>query len=309
MATEAAAIEQFCHALRTQPADQVPLAPSIAAVESEVFAGVEAADGGRIDLTLDYYHRREIPRRPRPAVLFLHGGGWRSGGPRQFRRQAMYLALRHDFFGVCCRYRLAQQAPFPAAIHDVKAALRWIRAHARQHHIDPERIAVVGGSAGAHLAALAAATADDPHFDGQPDDRAQLTAVQAAVCLNGPFDLRALVDGTAWARELVGNFLGCDPIDHPDACAVASPITHVHAAMPPVLLMHGDADAAIDYHQSVRMHKALQRAGVDGELVIRPGFGHGWFNQRPDFMLVLERIEAFIVRQFTGPTAAHGTPS
>lgn len=309
MATEAAAIEQFCHALRTQPADQVPLAPAITAVESEVFAGVEAGDGRRIDLTLDYYHRHEMPRRPRPAVLFLHGGGWRSGSPRQFRRQAMYLALRHDFFGVCCRYRLRQQAPFPAAIHDVKAALRWIRAQAGRHHIDPERIAAVGGSAGAHLAALAAATAYDARFESLHDDVKRSTAIQAAVCLNGPFDLRALVDGTAWAREVVGDFLGCDPIDHPDACALASPITHVHAAMPPMLLMHGDADAAIDYRQSVRMHEALQRAGVASELVIRDGFGHGWFNRHPDFMPVLETIEAFIVRPFTGPTAAHGVPA
>jgi acetyl esterase/lipase len=309
MATEAAAIEQFCQTLRTQPGDRVPIAPGVVAVESEVFAGVEAADGSRIDLTLDYYHRHEMPRRPRPAVLFLHGGGWRSGGPRQFRRQAMYLALRHDFFGVCCRYRLAHQAPFPAAIHDVKTALRWIRRQAEQHCVDPDRIAAVGGSAGAHLAALAATTGDDPRFESPGEDVKDSTAIQAAVCLNGPFDLRALVDATTWAREVVGNFLGRDPIENPDACALASPLTHVHAAMPPMLLIHGDADAAIDYRQSVRMHEALQRAGAESELIIRGGFGHGWFNQHPDFMPVLETIEAFIVRQFTGPTAAHGVPA
>lgn len=304
MESYAADLEASYAALRELPGGEVPMAPGVTVVRDEVYAHVpDVAGGPGKELTLDYYHRDADPSgdRPlhdRPAIVFVHGGGWRSGSPFQFHRQAAYLALRHDFFAVSIRYRLAGDAPFPAAVEDVKCAVRWVRAHAAQWRIDPHRIAIVGGSAGAHLAALVAATAGDARLEGRGGHPEQSSAVNAAICFNGAFDLPDLCGRTEWGATLIGNFLGKTLDEDLSFYRLASPISHVHAGMPPMLLMHGDADKAIDCVQSRAMHEALQACGASSELLIRPGFGHGWFNQHPDFMHVMETMEAFLTRCF-----------
>ena len=110
-------------------------------------AVVFGCDNGR-DLTADVIAPPEIPSAPRPAIVFLHGGSWISGGPSQFHFHSGKLAAKFGFFAVNVDYRLSGEAPFPAALHDAKCAIRWVRSRAEELNIDPDRVAVAGGSAG-----------------------------------------------------------------------------------------------------------------------------------------------------------------
>jgi len=282
----------FLETIRTQPPDQLELPDSIVCVEKRVYGQV-----GERELTLDYYHRRALPGVARPAIVFLHGGGWRGGSPRQFRRQAAYLALKYDFFAVSASYRLSDEAIFPAALRDAKCAVRWVRANAEQWNIDPEHIAVAGGSAGAHLAAMIAATDGVVGYEGDGGYADQSSRANAAVCFNGVYDLWPLV-GHEVGGEVLHAFLGGTSDQVPQRYDEASPIKHLHAGMPPMLLLHGDADTTVSYEQALAMQEKLEELGVPVEVQIYPGRPHGWFNHPPHCADTLLRMSDFLAEQF-----------
>ncbi|MEZ5143620.1 MAG: alpha/beta hydrolase [Acidimicrobiales bacterium] len=205
---------------------------------------VFARAGGRA-LRLDV-HEPTTPPAPgerRPALLQVHGGGWVIG----FKdRQGQLLMRRLAERGWVCfnvDYRLSPMATFPDHLVDVKRALAWIRAHADEYGIDPDFVAVTGGSAGGHLTALTALTGNEPEY--QPGFEEADTSVQAAVPFYGVYDFTNR--NGAWPPEVVPWFLApvvmkCDPDEEPERYAKASPLDQVRADAPPFFVIHGDLD-------------------------------------------------------------------
>ncbi len=192
----------------------------------------------------------------RPAVLLVHGGGWRGGDRSDLALEAGAIAQRGGV-AISIDYRLVPEHPYPAAVDDVIAALRWLRddAQVRRYGIDTARIAVGGVSAGGQLAAMAGVL-------GRGAQR-----VAAVVTWSGIFDFGAL-------DTLDRAVLGCAPARCPALAEVASPITHVGPGDAPMLLVTARHDQITPVAQAREMAAALRRAGVDYDLVTIPGRGH-----------------------------------
>jgi acetyl esterase/lipase len=231
-------------------------------------------------LYLDMLCPDPAPDAPAPAVVYLHGGGWAEGE----RSAGLYpwlnpLLAAHGFVTVSVTYRLSRFAPFPAQIHDVKAAVRWLRAHAGQYHIDPERIGIWGDSAGGHLAALLALTPDQPELEGNCGSPGFSSRVQAVVTRCAPFDFLGagmVNDAPSAVTQLFGGTIA----EREEVMRLASPINHVHPAAPPFQIVHGTRDETVPYEQAERMANALTGAGVEVEfLPVRDGH-HNMRQQR-----------------------------
>ncbi len=258
-------------------------------------------------LYADLFTPEITPKRPRPAVVFLHGGCWRFGNKNQFGRQASYLAKVYGILSLSVDYRLSEEAPFPAALQDAKCAVRWLRAHAITLNLDSSRIAMIGGSAGAHLTALAATTDGIAEYEGDSCYQGISSSIDLAVLLNGEFDLIDLVSKGSLIEDMK-IFLGSTHQENPSIYEQASPIKRLHPSMPPILLLHGDQDRCVSLHQSVAMHEKLNALGIHSELEIFQGKKHAWFNYDTDYKIVLNRIEAFLTKYFQ-IDAEHHKPS
>jgi acetyl esterase/lipase len=214
---------------------------------------------------------------PRPLVVLLHGGGW-SGGSRVSLHGEMTRLAAHGYVAAAVDYRLTSSArnAFPAAVQDVRCAIRWLRAHAATYAIDPALVAAAGYSAGGHLAGMLATASDVTGLDGACDADARSAAVAAAISYAGPHDLRVRGPYTDEQASIVTNFLGVFPGDDPELAALASPITHVGPGDAPMLLVHGTADALVPVEQSRRMREALRDAGVPATVVELRGVRHAF---------------------------------
>lgn len=219
-------------------------------------------------LRLDVYRptQRAAPGTRRPAVMQIHGGGWVVGDKREQGLPLLKHLAQHGWVGFNVNYRLSPGATFPDHLVDLKTALAWIRDHAEEYDVDPNFIAVTGGSAGGHLCALVALTSDRPEF--QPGFEEADTSVQAAVPFYGVYDF-ANRNGH-YPPEVVSKFWGPMIIkafidDEPEKFADASPIDQVNADAPPFLVVHGDLDTlapvegARDFVQELR---AVSKAPV-----------------------------------------------
>lgn len=275
-------------ALPLPEAHAAPLpAARAAAGGTRVLPGVRyAAFPGIRPLELDVWLPPEAAE-PAPAVLFLHGGGWRLGS-RHLAGPAFAAARPGPFEQVAragiavasADYRLSGEARWPAQLHDVKAAVRWLRARAGELGIDGDRIAAWGESAGGHLAELLGLTGDDPALEGDTGVTGPPSRVCAVVAWYAPSDLRAMAADSGadpadpGTREAL--LLGAPPQAVPDAAAQASPVTHVSPAAPPFLLLHGSADRLVPCVQSERLRNALRDAGGTAELAVYHGADHMW---------------------------------
>ena len=251
--------------------------------------------GGR-DIACDIIYRNERPDAPRPGMVFLHGGAWMFGNQKQFTRQMFRLSLDHDIFCMSVDYRLSGEAQFPAALHDAKCAVRWLRAHADEFSIDPERIAVAGGSAGGHLTAMVATTKGVPEYEGEGYNDCSSHA-NVAVLLNGEFDMWDLVERGSLLNAMK-QFFGGTREEIPARYDEASPIQRATKDACPMLFLHGDRDECVSHEQSLAMHARLQELGVPSEIEIYEGKPHAWFNNEPDCWDVLERIKRFLEEHF-----------
>lgn len=213
---------------------------------------------------------------PFPAILFVHGGGWKGGNKTQFHRHAEHMA-KLGYVGACIEYRFSQEAIWPAAIEDVEAALAWLKSHAGELKVDPARIAAAGGSAGGQLVAVLGVRG----------------AVKAVAAFNPAVDLIELA-GTAKTDNSVWQYLGGKYADKTDAYRGASPALHVSAKSAPFLFVHGNADTTVPYSQSVKMRDRLIAAGVRAELFTGENVGHGFFNRDPWYQPSLERMVKFM---------------
>lgn len=260
-----------------------------ATVESDVVYGT----GGGRELRCDIYTPPNATTAS-PGILMIHGGGW-SQGARNMPGMVAFGTLLSGLGSVCVamEYRLSGEAAWPAQLHDAKAALRWIRANAPRLGIDPSRIAVLGKSAGAHIALMMAATQDDPAFEGDGGTPGVSTAFGAAVAFYPPTRLgRAGISESAAVKALMG-------AGHtPEALAAASPLEYVAGrTFPPTLLIHGSADTVVSPGDSSRMYEALVAARVPVELHMYAGLPHAFDNGAPRYQRqCADYIDLFLER-------------
>lgn len=215
-------------------------------------------------LKADLYLPR--PPGPHPAVLVIHGGGWEGRSRGDMEGIAERLAAR-GFVAMNVSYRFAPAYRFPAQLHDLQQALRWLRAAAPRYAVDRNRIGAFGYSSGGHLAALLGTVSAGDVLDTPYGGPA--TRLQAVVAGGAPTDLRKFTGG-----RLVPQFLGATQRENPELFALASPIVHVTPDDPPVFLYHGRGDALVDVSHAEDMKRALDQAGVRAQLRIVPLLGH-----------------------------------
>ncbi|MEO5957710.1 MAG: alpha/beta hydrolase [Opitutaceae bacterium] len=241
-----------------------------AAVQTDIVYGTAGGES----LKLDAF----VPEGagPFPAVILVHGGGWtagdKSGGPRKGYMAPMHEPLeKAGFAWFSINYRLAPKHPYPACIEDVETAIRWVKAHAKEYRIDPNRIALSGESSGGHLVALAAVRADAS------------TRLAAIVPFYGRFDL---IDDLKPGAELRPNYValfGKPTLDEATMKVMreASPLFHAKRGLPPFLLVHGTVDASVPFQQSVLWQARMKELGVPCELMTIKEGVHGMISWDP----------------------------
>ncbi len=212
---------------------------------------------------------------PFPAVVCIHGGGFRAGTRDGYDGLIRQLAER-GYVAITVTYRLAPKYPFPAAIYDVKAAVRWLRANAAKYHVDPDRIGVTGGSAGGHLAQFLGVTADVKEFEGDEGNLDQSSRVACVVNYYGPSDFTKSYGKSVDAAEVLPLFLGGNLEQQRQKHIVASPLYWVTPNAAPTLCVHGTKDNYVAYEQAVWLVDRLKAAGVEAELLTLEGAGHGF---------------------------------
>lgn len=233
--------------------------------------------GGHERQKLDLY----LPEKadgPLPVIIWVHGGGWQNGtkdGCPPLR--GGYLERGYAVASI--GYRLSQHAIFPAQIEDCKAALRWLRAHAKEYGIDPARFGVWGSSAGGHLVALLGTSGDVKAFDVGPN-LDQSSRVQAVCDYYGPTDFSVFVttpgyESHATASSPEAKLIGGAVAENKDKAARANSITCVSKDDPPFLIVHGDKDPTVPLNQSQLLFEALKKAGVSVQFHTIRGAGHG----------------------------------
>ncbi len=232
------------------------------AIEPDVIFGT----GGGRSLRCNIY-RPPAALKKDTSVLLVHGGGW-SGGDRSQLHGFGILLGRVGYTCVAAEYRLSGESPWPAQIQDVKACLRWMKAHASDLGIDPSKIVVEGNSAGAHLSLMVAGTPNLPAFEGEGGNPGVDTSVAASIAVYPPTHFNNLL-GDAVKALFKDN-------DTEAVREAASPLTHAKAGHPPTLLIHGNKDETVPPDHSMRMYDALDKAGVPVELHMYAGQPHAF---------------------------------
>ena len=212
---------------------------------------------------------------PFPAVVCIHGGGFRRGNRESYDALCLKLAAR-GYVAVTVTYRLAPQFKFPAAVQDTKAAVRWLRAHAEQYHVAPDRIGTTGGSAGGHLAQFLALTAHLPQFEGDGGNPAQSSHVACVVNVYGPSDFTQVYGKSVDAHEVLPLLLGGNLEEARHMHILASPLYWVTPNAAPTLCIHGTKDTYVPHEQAVWLIDRLKAADVPAELLTLEGAGHGF---------------------------------
>ncbi len=255
-----------------------------ASFEYAVMPNIVYRTANNVDLKLDLY----LPpnrKTPVPVVMVIHGGGWVAGDKEENALTFLpYLAM--GWAAVNVEYRLAGSSNAPAAVEDCRCALGWILQNAQEHGLDPKRIVTTGYSAGGHLALTTGMLTPAAGFDrGCPGKRtmdywgagaAPMPKVAAIVNWFGITDVAGMLDGAPNARGYAIEWIG----NAANAFALAtsvSPLAMVHPGMPPVLTIHGDQDPWVPYSDGVRLHEALQKAGLTNQLLTIAGGKHGDF--------------------------------
>jgi len=261
------------------------------AADHQTKSRVIYADDGDRALKMTLRFPMDSGKELRPAVLLIHGGAWLFGTRHQLHWYGERLA-ENGYVTAAIGYRMMPDYPFPACLYDCKAAVRWLRLHAKEYRIDPNRIAVLGNSAGGHLAAMLAATRPEDDLEGTQNGGAS-SAVQAAIVMYGVTDLsyykspRGYIGLGGLAKVFMKSFVGKDAKSKTDPYAAGSPDTYVHAGMCPVLLVHGTNDHQVPYMQSVAFSDHLDAVHVPEQFITVP-YGHAF-----DFFHPKARTEFF----------------
>jgi len=256
-----------------------------AAGEYDILPNITYSTASNTELKLDLY----LPRKrntPIPTLMFFHGGGWVDG---QKERNTFFLLpyLSLGWAVVNVEYRLARSAAAPAAVEDCRCALRWVTYHASQYSLDLSRIVLTGTSAGGHLSLITGMLSPQSVFDRQcptesatrwRDGTEPQARVAAIINWFGITDVLELINGPNakhYAMEWFGSISNREEL-----ARQVSPINHVRAGLPPVITIHGDNDDIVPYSQAVRLHAALDKAGVPNQLVTIRGGKHDGFSRQ-----------------------------
>lgn len=235
-------------------------------------------DGQHLQLDLARPKTGDGPFR---AVVCIHGGGFRAGSRQGYDGLCVRLA-EQGYVAVTVSYRLAPKYQFPAAIHDVKAAVRWLRANAKKYQIDPERIGVTGGSARGHLAQFLGVTADVKQFEGEGANTDQSSRVACVVNYYGPSDFTKSYGKSVDAAQVLPLWLGGDLEQARPKHILASPLNWVTPNAAPTLCIHGTEDKYVAHEQAVWLIDRLKSAGVEAQLLTLEGAGHGFKGKDAD---------------------------
>jgi acetyl esterase/lipase len=253
-----------------------------------------------VGLKLDVYQPRR-PSQPVPAMVYFHGGGWvRRDKDEATLRLLPYLQMGWAVVNV--DYRLAAAALAPAAVEDCRCALRWVVQHATEYKFDTSKIVLVGASAGGHLALMAGMA---PASAGLDEECPAGDEVRVAAIVNwfGITDVADLLSGKNqhdYAVAWVGN-----QQDRIKIARRVSPLTYVRPGLPPIISVHADKDPTVPYSQAVRLHRALDKAGVPNQLVTIHGEKHGHYAPEDDLVAYRE-IRAFLARHGIGGLTSEG---
>lgn len=231
-----------------------------------------------------------------PLIIFIKGGGWGMHHPQKsfsFIPQLVQFAKK-GYVVASVEHRTSHDAKFPAQLHDIKAAVRFLKENAGLYHIDPARVGVWGSSSGGHLAALLGTSGGVEHLEGNVGVGNTSSNVQAVVDWYGPTDFSQMskypgeIDYDA--PDSPESFLIGGPIqENIEKVQQANPITYITPDDPPFLIMHGDKDKRVPYHQSVLLYNALKKANVDVTMYKIRGAGHGGFSQP----VILNTVQQF----------------
>jgi len=247
--------------------------PARAVDEIVVENGIEFANPDNQHLQLNM--ARPKGDGPFPAIVCIHGGGFRAGTRDGYDSLIKKLA-GHGYVAVTVTYRLAPKYPFPAAVHDVKAAVRWLRANAQKYQIDPDRIGAMGGSAGGTLAQMLGVTGDEKQFEGDGGNARQSSRVACVVNLYGANDFTKSYGKSADAGEVLPLYLGGNLEQVRQKHILASPLYWVTPTAAPTLCIHGTKDNYVAFEQSEWLIDRLKAAGVEARLLPMEGSGHGF---------------------------------
>ena len=236
---------------------------------------IEYARVGDHVLQLDLHLPKEA--NP-PLIVYVHGGAWRAGSKTDV---PIAKLLDQGFAIASVDYRLSTEAPFPAQVHDIKAAIRFLRAKSALFHINTQRIAIIGSSAGGHLAALVGVTNGNAELEGGLGEHlSQSSDVQAIVSLFGASNLQTiLTQSTEFGLKMrvpaLQLLLGGQPSEKPELAKLASPVAHLDKNDPPLLLIHGDADPQMPPQQSEELAKAYEALKLPVQFITIKGGKHG----------------------------------
>lgn len=249
-------------------------AADLAVPDSVVFErGVEFSNPDNQHLQLNIARPKE-GTGPFPAVLCIHGGGFRAGTREGYDRMCVALAQR-GYVAATVTYRLAPAYQFPAAVHDCKAAVRWLRANAGRLRIDPSRIGAMGGSAGGHLALFLGVTDGVRGFEGEGNNGVS-SAVNCVVSYAGPSDFTKSYGKSVDAHEVLPLFFGGNLDTRRREHVIGSPLYWVTPQAPPTLCIHGTKDEYVAHEQAGWIVDRLKAAGGEASLFSIEGAGHGF---------------------------------
>lgn len=265
---------------------------STEAIEStSVSEGLVYARYGNRTLELDLYRPTAPRKKALPGIVCIHGGAWWKGERRNISGIARELAAR-GFVTVAISYRLSQEAPFPAQIHDCKAAVRWLRANAEEYGIDPTKIGALGTSAGGHLAALLATSGGVDALEGTGGNSEYSSAIQAAAPMGAQSDL--LTDRIARrskdpAAAFYPQFLGGTQEEVPETYRLASPRHHLDSMDPPLYFLTGSLDDPSTQAEAIR--EDMTKLGISNGLYVIQNAPHAFPTRQPFFDIAINKLE------------------
>jgi acetyl esterase/lipase len=231
--------------------------------------------GGDTELMLDIARPEKLDK-PAPCVVFIHGGGW-AGGHRKVHVPQILDFAKRGYVTATVTYRLVPKAIFPAQVEDVKCAIRYLRASADKHKLNPDKIGAVGFSAGAHLSMLLGTMDKKDGLEGEGGHAERSSKVQAVVAYFGPTDLAAEFPAKPFdVPKLIHDFLGGTATEKAAAYKAASPITYVDKNDAPTLIYHGTQDALVPYSQATLMTDLMHKSGMPGRVELILNANHGW---------------------------------
>ena len=238
------------------------------------------------ELLLDLYRPSNSGDEKLPPIIVIRGGGWAQGDKEGFGPMAAALALR-GFATVCIEYRTSEEALFPAAVLDTKSAVKWVKLNAEKYNFKTSSIGAIGGSAGAHLAALLGVSSTANSLN--PTKNNNDFTIQAVVGLATPTDFKGSKGPVKW--------LGKPYAENKELWKSASPISYIDKNSPPILFIHSSNDNVVPYGQSMLVVEKLGEVGVYSELILIPNAPHAFWNFEEWFEFTMDKAALFFKEQ------------